>query len=560
MRKLRLVAMILLIALLSSTGLWAKGAQETQEPAEAVVTKDGVGPTNSNPLSDVRVRQAIAYAIDMDTIAETLLEGKAVVANSLTPNGDWKTDGLNYYSYNPEKAKALLKAAKWDKNKVLDVVYYYSDQLTVDIMTAMQSYLGAVGIKMEFRKLEGDLGAQLWTAPADPVNGPSAVDWDLCYAGNAALAIQEYYNRYKGGDASNSHTPDDPKLDALIDATNATADPLKQKAAFAELQKYENENLFSIPLYYQQVFIYESNRVNRNGGEYGNEQYNYDWNIVNWTVTPDENGRQILYTNTAPAQFFEHPWYNPGFLVPQKVLFDRLIVADGALVPKKGQLAKDYSVSADGLTATFTLHDGLKWHDGTSLTADDVRWSVEYALKVSALHPVFTNTFKSLAGADAYLAGKADHISGITISGNTITFKFAKLDPNLLLTFSQFPPLPQKYFKDVDPLQFQQATFWQSPVGSGPFRIKEVQMNDYTVMVPFEDYYGGIANIDEIVLYPSGENDGNVIKNAAAGKLDYGFTKNVGDVQALEEMDHMRITPVDIPYTRLFFVNKFPRK
>ena len=37
-------------------------------------------PKNSNPLSDSRVRQAIAYAIDMDTIQETLLEGKAIVA------------------------------------------------------------------------------------------------------------------------------------------------------------------------------------------------------------------------------------------------------------------------------------------------------------------------------------------------------------------------------------------------------------------------------------------------------------------------------------------------
>jgi peptide/nickel transport system substrate-binding protein len=90
--------------------------------------------------------------------------------------------------------------------------------------------------------------------------------------------------------------------------------------------------------------------------------------------------------------------------------------------------------------------------------------------------------------------------------------------------------------------------------------LKEVQMNDYTVMVPFKQYHGGVAKLDEIVLYPSGENDGNVLKNAAAGKLDYGFTKNVGDVKALEAMSTMKVVPVDIPYTRLLFINKFPRK
>ncbi len=130
-----------------------------------------VGPTNSNPLSDVRVRQAIAYAIDMDTIVETLLEGKALVADSQTRTR-WKIEGLNPYSYNPEKARELLAAANWDPNYTLDAVVYYGDQLTMDFATAIQAYLDAVGIKMSFRKLEGDLATQLWTAPADPINGP----------------------------------------------------------------------------------------------------------------------------------------------------------------------------------------------------------------------------------------------------------------------------------------------------------------------------------------------------------------------------------------------------
>jgi len=67
----------------------------------------------------------------MDTICKTLLEGKAILADSLTPNGDWKVKGLNNYAYNPEKAKKLLKEAGWNSNYVLDVVYYYKDQLTL---------------------------------------------------------------------------------------------------------------------------------------------------------------------------------------------------------------------------------------------------------------------------------------------------------------------------------------------------------------------------------------------------------------------------------------------
>ncbi|HBT50753.1 MAG TPA: ABC transporter substrate-binding protein, partial [Petrotoga sp.] len=140
-------------------------------------------------LADPRVRQAIAYAIDMDTICETLLEGKATPSVSLTPNPEYRAPGLNNYEYNPSKAKELLQEAGWDSNYVLDVVYYYGDQLTVDLMTVIQAYLADVGIKMEFRKLEGDLTTLLWTPPADPIKGPSAVDWDLAYAGISALTL-----------------------------------------------------------------------------------------------------------------------------------------------------------------------------------------------------------------------------------------------------------------------------------------------------------------------------------------------------------------------------------
>ena len=54
--------------------------------------------TNSNPLSDVRVRHAIAYAIDMETIKDTLLEGKALVADAHIPNGPYKPAGLENYA------------------------------------------------------------------------------------------------------------------------------------------------------------------------------------------------------------------------------------------------------------------------------------------------------------------------------------------------------------------------------------------------------------------------------------------------------------------------------
>lgn len=493
-----------------------------------------------NQLSDERVRQAIAYAIDMETIVETLFEGKAIVADSMIPNGAYKAEGLNAYSYDPDKARALLEEAGWDDSQVLDVVYYYGDQLTADLMVAVQAYLSDVGIDMTYRRLEGDVGGQLNALPADG-SDTSAVVWDMAYGARAALAMQEYYNGYMSG--LSSYTPGDAERDKLITMTNSTVDVAAQIAAFKEIEKYENTRLSDIPLYYQQLFIYESNRMDRNGGQYGNDQFNYDWNIVNWTVEPNADGKEVLYTNTAPSQFFDHPWLNPGIYVFSKIGLDHLLTADGSLAPTGGQLAESYTVSDDGMSATFTLKDGLTWHDGEPLTAEDVRWSIETAKTVPGINPVFIQTFES--------------ISDMSVDGNALTINFSKLDPNMLLTFSQFAPLPKHLLDGVNPAEFQQHPYWQNPVGSGPYKIAEVQMNDYVRFVPFEAYHGGVANIDEIVAFPSGENDGNVIKNASAGRLDFGFTKSVGDVQALEAMDHMRVIPADIPYTRSFRVNGY---
>ena len=234
--------------------------------------------TNSNPLSDVRVRHAIAHAIDMETIKDTLLEGKALVADAHIPNGPYKPAGLENYAYDPDKARRLLKEANWDSSIELDMVFYYGDQLTIDLMTAIQAYLADVGVKMSFRKLEGDVGAQLWTAPKDAVNGPAEVKWDLAYGAHGPLALQEYYVRYKSGD--NSYTPGDTKLDRMISAITTTPDVNKQKAGFFNIVKYMQDQLYTYPLYYQQAFIYESKNVNRNGGMYGNPQYNYDLSLI----------------------------------------------------------------------------------------------------------------------------------------------------------------------------------------------------------------------------------------------------------------------------------------
>lgn len=268
----------------------------------------------------------------------------------------------------------------------------------------------------------------------------------------------------------------------------------------------------------------------------------------------------VLYSNGGPQEFFETPWLNPGSFTYNKVLYDHLIVADNSLAPAEAQLAATYDMTADGKTLTFELRDNIFWHDGEAITADDIKWSIEYSLKTTVLNAVFASTFKAIEGSQDYLDGKATEISGIKIDGNKIVITFDQVASDALLTFTQFSPLPKKYFDGVDPVTFQQSSFFQSPVGSGPFKVKEVQMNNYTILEGFDKYWNGTASYT-IHLNPSaGDSDPNLVTNAKAGKLDYAYTKNIADVKALEGTPGINIDTVSVRYTRLFYVNKFNKK
>ena len=274
-----------------------------------------------------------------------------------------------------------------------------------------------------------------------------------------------------------------------------------------------------------------------------------------------DDGEHIFYTNRGPVEFFSSTFTDPGLQFTNKVLFDRLIISDAGLTPTKGQLAESYSFSADGLTLTFNLREDVKWHDGEDFTGEDVKFTLEYAVKVPGLNPMVATTINKIVGVEEYLAGTATDISGITVSGNVLTIEFASVDADALVTFAQFPPLPKHKLDGTDPLVAQQADFWQWPVGTGPFKVEEVNLGTFSILDRYADYWdtSGTGNIDKIHITASLDADPNLVINAEAGQLDYAFSKSTADVSGIEALAHMSVNPVNIRYTRLFYFNKFPQ-
>lgn len=130
------------------------------EGAEIVTTPAGVAAiwinTKNPAFEDKRVRQAIAYAIDKQTISETLFQGYATAVSTEIPYIEWaQPEDANPYDYSPETATELLAEAGWDDSQTHVLWYYYPDQVTASVMEAIQQYLGAVGITIELRFDDG---------------------------------------------------------------------------------------------------------------------------------------------------------------------------------------------------------------------------------------------------------------------------------------------------------------------------------------------------------------------------------------------------------------------
>ena len=534
--------MLLTLAACGQSGTTTAPAATTAAPAgDNATAAEPAAPAYTNPLQDVRVRQALWYAIDMDAIVEGLWENNVVAAHkSLVPEGTWQADGLTEYTYNPELAKQLLAEAGWDSSYTLKAVYYTGNLL--DTITAIQGYWAEVGVKMEFQLLTDNLTVQLWTPSAD--GKTSAVDWDLCFAGTNALTLGELYNRHHSTAPNNSTVLPDPTLDALIETAKVAVTTADQKAAYDAIQVYENETVEVIPLFYIPSWVITSKHLDMAGNAVGNDQFSYTKNILDWNI---DRADKTMYTNTGAVNALEHTATNPGLFWHQEIVFDRLLNADTSLTPTDGSLAESYEVSEDGKTITFTIRDGIKWHDGQDFTAEDVAWTFKY--------------YPTVPGANAVMTDVMNDASSITVDGNKVVFQFNNPQPNALTIFSQWAVLPKHCLENVAPENFAADTFWQKPIGTGPFKVETVKLGEYTILTRNEDYFiPGTGNIEKIYMYPSTDaGDENLITNAKADKIDYAFCKDSSQVQQFHSMEGFDVQTVNVTFPRYIFINMFER-
>lgn len=218
-----------------------------QEDYESVEALDNVDVVYGSPVTnqsvfiqtknvpDVKVRQAMLYAIDRQQILEELLNGHGeIVDGFLSSASPFYDDSLTPVSYDPEKAKALLEEAGWDSSQTIRFYVNSGDSTFVNAASIIAAEWAAVGIKAEIQTVDfatlmsvagtedyDVLAVQYTYAPVDPYPD---VAWLL------------------GGEGSWTSYSDDTLNDALT-KSQLTSDPEETKELFSVVDKKVQEDV-----------------------------------------------------------------------------------------------------------------------------------------------------------------------------------------------------------------------------------------------------------------------------------------------------------------------------
>ena len=208
------------------------------------------------PAADKRFRQAIAHAIDLDTIIKKVLEGNAIrLGSPLTKNHFGYDPAIKPYEYNPETAKKLLAEAGYAKGADLVINSpngrYLNDK---DIAEAVAGDLRRVGINASVKTHE-------WGTYMNMTYGHTAGPLYLLGWGNATFdADGSLFALLRTGQVLSSFT--NSKLDVLLDQGQATMDQKKRQKIYSDACKVIKEDV-AWAFAYQQMDIYGVNeRVN----------------------------------------------------------------------------------------------------------------------------------------------------------------------------------------------------------------------------------------------------------------------------------------------------------
>ncbi|MBS5118539.1 MAG: ABC transporter substrate-binding protein [Clostridium sp.] len=167
-------------------------------------------------------------------------------------------------------------------------------------------------------------------------------------------------------------------------------------------------------------------------------------------------------------------------------IYDPLYVID--VNETRYYLADSYEVSEDGMQITVKLKEGLKWHDGEAITADDMIFTMD----------VCSDTNNGAGGTNIVILNdqpvKYEKVDDLTVK---VTLPMASASYADLL--GGLTLIPEHVFEG-NPSVVSAGEANMKGIGSGPYKVTEFKQDEYLLLEKYEDYYMGVPSIDKVTF------------------------------------------------------------
>ncbi len=177
-------------------------------------------------------------------------------------------------------------------------------------------------------------------------------------------------------------------------------------------------------------------------------------------------------------------------------IFSGLVRFDDNLEPVP-DIASDCEISPDGETYTFTLREDVKFQNGRGVTAQDFKYSWERACDPATGSPTAATYMGDIVGVKEKLAGLTTEVSGVQVIDEytmQVTIDAPKAYFLSKLTY------PVSFVVDQENVALG-GEWWQTPNGTGPFKLAEWTENQQLVLERNELYYGEKAKLSQVYFH-----------------------------------------------------------
>tara|TARA_R110002072_G_scaffold70452_1_gene170018 strand:+ start:570 stop:2210 length:1641 start_codon:yes stop_codon:yes gene_type:complete len=189
-----------------------------------------------------------------------------------------------------------------------------------------------------------------------------------------------------------------------------------------------------------------------------------------------------------------YDWQNWSMI---KSLYDGLMDYEPGTTELRPGLAESYEISDDGMVFTFKLRDGVQFHNGRVMTADDVKFSLDRVTNPKTQSPG-AGFFGSIAGYEAISSGETESLSGVkVIDDQTVEITLSRPDATFLHVMGlNFASVVAK-----EAVEAAGADFGKTAMGTGAFKLADWTIGQKLIFAKNENYWReGLPYLDTVTF------------------------------------------------------------